>query len=75
MDKKSATSLYTKKKTTSSEYKLETESNIRLAFLDQQSPPPTPPPLLLLLSSLSLTTTLPLYTMSQYNINLEQVVQ
>jgi len=53
------------------EYMLETESSTGSALLEQQSPPPTsssPSPL----NILSLP---PPYTMSQYNINLEQVVQ
>jgi len=43
MDKKNATSPYKEKKTTSSEYKPETESNTGLALLVQQTPPLTSP--------------------------------
>jgi len=55
------------------EYKLETESSARSVLSAQeQLPSPTPPPI-----SLSLSNTLsppPPYTMSQHDINLEQVV-
>jgi len=74
MDKKSITSLYRKKKMTSSEYKSETESNTGSALSDQQLPLLTPLPALLSPSSSPPTTLPSLYTMSRHNINLEQVV-
>jgi len=53
------------------EYRSETEFSTGSALLEQQSPPP----ISLSPSPLNILSLPPLYTMSQYNINLEQVVQ